>query len=211
MYNTDPNDIIYQLSLEKLILAYQKLQYPIFTKGNYNLNLFGIRHPNLQADQFDDVVGVFYRTEQQWRIETFPATLDPGITYLQSPFSFESAQNGTFIIAPGFYPRLWTLGKFRNKNALLQINPVRGYRDKNRDAILDLDPKTITQGNYGILLHPHFQSVNIAKRVQNSSAGCIVTQINDDFERIITLCQRALQYFPNHFSFAVFHFNQIFN
>lgn len=37
--------------------------------------------------------------------------------------------------------------------ALLQTFPVKGYRDNNRDEILDLLPSSITEGYYGANHH----------------------------------------------------------
>jgi hypothetical protein len=198
-----------KVSLASVIATYQRLNYPVFVNGDYNVNLCGIRSLSRESNHFDDIFCLFYRISGSWHFHQFPVTLDPGLTYLQTPFSPEAAKDGTFIIAPGFYRGLWAIGKFKNRQALLQVGTVRGYRDKNWDHILDLDPKTITSGNYGILFHPHFQGVKVAQRVWNSSAGCVVPQSDDDFEFTMAICNKSARIFGNKFSFAVIHEEQL--
>jgi hypothetical protein len=197
------------LSLEKIKATQEKLNYPVFHKGDYNLNLVGIRSPNRIANNFDDLFVIYYKINNQWQYHQFPVTLDPGLTYLQTPFSPEAKKNGAFIIAPGFYRNLWKLGTFRGQYALIQINPVQGYRDNNWNHIIDLDPNTLTKGMFGILFHPHFQNTKIAQKVWNSSAGCIVPQSNDDFQLTINLCLKAKSIFGNQFSLTILHYEQL--
>lgn len=197
------------LNLEVSLATHRKLGYPIFESGNYNLNLVGYRSSNRVSNDFDDVIVVFYKVNDVWRYDAYTATLDPGITYLESPFSWEAKKDGAFIIARGHYPQLFAKGWFNGRECLYQRTPVRGYRDKNWNNILDLDPKTLSSGMYGILLHPHFQSKRVADKVWNSSAGCQVLQDDADFTKLMAICGKTVQLYGNKISYSVIEENEI--
>ena len=40
--------------------------YSFFTKGNYNVNIIGVRNPNLIANSFDDTMLCAYKIAGKW-------------------------------------------------------------------------------------------------------------------------------------------------
>jgi hypothetical protein len=182
---------------------YKAHKYPLFEKGDFNLNLFGIRSPNRVADSFDDTIGCFYKHKGEEKVLLIPATIDAGAFYMKNPMN----PDGCAFVCEGYYPGLWYWGKYHAKNALIQKGIVKYYRDNNRDLIIDLDPKTLRTGGaeIGYFLHPHFQPGNTATRVANSSAMCAVPQSNDDFNKLFYLVQMQVNSgHGNSFSWAVF-------
>lgn len=196
-----------KLTYTKIQNLYKEKEYIFFDKGQYNLNLFAIRSNNIVADSFDDVFGIAYKDMNFMpQIFTCNCTTDPGKYYLKNLMD----SGGAAIVVPGQYRNLWQIGTFYNKLALLQISPIKIYRDKNRDEILDLNPKSITEGIYGIFFHYHYQSETHAKYIEKSSAGCIVPQTFYDYRTIMELCVRQTQFkFGKNFTFTLFEENDI--
>lgn len=162
---------------------YHEKGYPFFQKP-FDLNVFGIRADNLIAGMFDDTIGVVWRDDhgELWVFQC-PGTTDPGAYYLGSPMN----PNGTAILVPGYYRRMWRPGMHRDKYmALKQYNKCRVYRDNNRDNRLDMNVQTVEEGVFGINLH---RAKNVGKtlRVGAYSAGCQVVQNAHDLEYILSL------------------------
>jgi len=112
--------------------------FKVFT-APYDLTMWGIRGRGRQqgADDFDDVVGVAFTDEHGrhhcvgWR-----ATTDPGLTWLNQPWTTEGA---AIIVADRQYRGLWKLGYHYDYQALTQVGAVDIVRDGNRDGTLDVD------------------------------------------------------------------------
>ena len=175
--------------LPPILRKCKDLGYAIFTDKNYDLNLIACRSPSRVANEFDDVFHVVYRVGDRYFQESYPCTTDAGLYWLHNPSRVE----GTAILVPNQYRNVWRLdyhGGNKNHLALCQRNgPVQVYRDSNRDEILDMDPDTIMQGWFGINIH-RASSKHTAERVERYSAGCIVIQERDDFDRLIALAKR---------------------
>lgn len=147
---------------------------------DFDLNLVGIRNSSRVSNYFDDWYVCFYRVNKKWKIHYVAATLDPGADELTHPSFPEAQSRGTFILKEGEqYRSAWTLGYHGGGNwrhiALVQTGVVSGYRDNNRNTILDCIPQTITSGFYGI--NHHAASLwSIIDTVGKYSAGCQVIQ-----------------------------------
>ncbi len=59
--------------------------YAFFTNGVYNLNIIGIRNPNLVANSFDDTMVVVYKIGGEWITKVYPITTDAGTYWLKKP------------------------------------------------------------------------------------------------------------------------------
>jgi len=157
---------------------------------NYNCFLFGVRNQNRNqsSDAFDDLIGVIYPFERKLNMELFEATTDPSVTELVKPTFTEAQRNGTAIIAEGQYRGVYQIGhhgvgSWRHR-ALVQVRPIKIYRDSNRDQTLDLEPERTTEGLYGVNLHmAHPRAV--IQRIQGYSAGCQVIQDPADYQRLM--------------------------
>jgi hypothetical protein len=188
------------MQLEKLKKMYNEKGYTFFERGDYNLNLFGIRSSNKRAGFFDDIIGVAYKVNNQWQLLTWSGTVDCGDYYLKNPMH----PDGSAFMCEGQYKGLWFLGSFHNRPALIQKAHVKYYRDNNRDEIIDLDPDTITEGNIGLFFHSHMQLNPIADIVANSSAGCQVLKSDKDFSTLIGLCVQSSAIYGNSFTYTLF-------
>lgn len=189
-----------EINLDYVFELYDTYEYPLFTNGDYNLNIFGIRNDARVSGTFDDVMGVLYKERGLWELLVFPATVDCGVFYMKSPMN----PDGAAFVKEGFYRGLWKIGGFKGVECLIQKETIQYYRDNNRDDIIDLDPKTIKSGNIGIFCHPHFQNFGTAEKIYNSSAGCQVPKDYNDFKKLMELCKKSEKIYGNSFSYSMF-------
>ena len=171
------------------------LGYAIFTDYNYDLNLIACRSPSRESGKFDDMFHVVYRYGDRYIQESYPCTTDAGLYWMKNPSRVE----GTAILVAGQYRNVYKLDHHRGKYlALCQRNgPVSVYRDNNRDDILDHDPKTIQIGSgFGINIHRasahSTEERGLTENVGRYSAGCMVIQDRDDFNRLIALAKKQV-------------------
>lgn len=192
-------ETIYYKFLKKV---YQHKRFRFF-EGAFNINIFGIRNAKRIIDTFNDIIGVAYMDDNQNpRVFWCYGTCDPGLPWVTTPMD---QTLGTAAIVPGQYLKVWKLGFFRAERALLQIRPFTCFRDNNRDQIFDYNPTRTTTGIYGIHLHSHYQSSDIADRVGKSSAGCIVPRSKSDMDKIIYLCiKQKEKYGIDEYTFTLF-------
>ena len=184
---------------EQLLDTLRTLGHPVFTAGDFNLNLVGIRAADRRPDAFDDLICCAWREADRWLFRAWPATTDPGLPFLREPMN----AGGTAILAEGHHRRCWAIGLHLGRiRALVQVAPMRVYRDGNRDDQFDLDPQTITEGVYGINLHPAW-SVPVAQQVGRWSAGCQVPQRVRDFQELLARCETSSRIFGNRFSYTL--------
>lgn len=174
--------------------------YSFFEKGDYNLNLIGVRGDELKANAFDDILLNIYKVRGEWVFDEFPITTDAGTYYLKKPMR----TSGTALVVPNQYRGLWQLGRHRGLyEALVQRNELEVYRDNNKDSILDFDESTIEKGIFGINCHrsnPRGES----KRVDKWSAGCQVFKSVYDFEqRFIPIIKKAKARWGNSFTYTL--------
>ena len=187
--------------MQDIINRFKKHGYKLFTNGDYNLNIFGIRSKSRRAGFFDDKIGCLWKENGIMQCFIANGTVDCGEVYMRKPMH----PDGAAFMVEGQYLGLWELGIFHNTPALIQAKPVKYYRDNDKDDIIELDPDTITEGNIGLFMHSHFQAGDEAKLIFNSSAGCQVFAKNKDFNYLIGLCHQALARYGNGFSYTLFN------
>ena len=170
--------------LPPILSKLQSMGYAVFTNGDFNLNLIGIRSAVRVANAFDDLIGCAYKAEDLWHVEWWEATTDPGVPYMIKPIN----NSGAAILCPGQYRGCWKIAKHRGQyDALCQVNgPVKVYRDDNRDNILDMDPDTAQTGMFGINIHKRSGDTNT---VNGASAGCQVFRYQKAFDRMMDLAK----------------------
>lgn len=161
--------------------------YAYFTKGAYNLNIIGIRSGiRTVTNKFDDYIVVIYRTHigDAKRI-ILTATTDPGAYYMQNLAS----DKGCAILVPGQYRGCWKYGFHKRFRALVQCKPVKVYRDRNKNNVYDLDPKTIQKGNFGINIH---KAGADSIYVDKWSAGCQVIANESQYNSFMSLVKKQI-------------------
>ena len=199
-------DIINKMTPESLVQLLTdiaaKKGYSIFNKGDYNLNIWNIRSTSKLSNSFDDVQVIFYYDNDKLKVKTFRITTDPGKDSLLKPRN----SSGTFILKPNQYKGCWKLGYHKGKTdhpALVQIAPVTGYRDRNKNDILDMDDRTIVTGMYGINCH-RASAWRLLEYVGLYSEGCQVhydpNRYNKEF---ISLIQDAIECHGNRFTITL--------
>ncbi|WP_018692519.1 hypothetical protein [Algicola sagamiensis] len=186
-----------KLHAEQLIDALQRQHYQVF-EGEMNLNLVGVRTANTRANTFNDYFCVLYQQGEQWQLEVFPCTTDPGTYYRQHPLNVD----GTAVMVPMQHRSLWTFGYHQGKyQALVQNKPVSVYRDGNQDDAIDTDV-AIQRGFFGINCHRAHADKTV-NTVDRWSAGCQVLANPKDFQRLMGLCLTSAAQWGNVFSYTL--------
>lgn len=189
-----------KMSVEYLQGVIEGMGYSFFTKGNYNVNIIGVRNPNLVANSFDDTMICAYKVKDQWVLKEWQITTDAGTYWLENPLNVK----GCALLVPNQYRGVYKIDKHRNKYyALCQRNgEVEVYRDDTKDEILDFDDATKQWGYFGINIHrsnPYSESKNVDKW----SAGCQVFKKVDDFNEFMTICNKAREEWSNSFTYTL--------
>jgi len=193
-------------ALEQIKDAMSRLKYVIFDgideqgiKKNFDLNIFGVRSANAQADRFDDWIGVFWIDWEKngWEYFVWEATTDPGLYYLYHPLRVE----GTAILKEGQHRFSHTIGLHKGKyQALIQHSVLPVYRDKDRDSVLDVDPASLQNGQFGINVH---RTAAYVPLVGKNSAGCQVIADPANFAVLMDICLEAKELWGPIFTYTL--------
>ena len=188
---------------------FAKKGYAFFTNGDYNVNIIGVRnllsatksgdvYKNVQRDQFDDALVLIYKVDGKWKKEIFENTTDPGLKLLKNP----SNSNGCAILVPGQYRSTYKIDLHNGKyKALCQRSGlVSVYRDKNRNNVLDMDPKTIQKGYFGINIH---KAGVASELIGGYSAGCQVFKKVADFNHFMDVINKSKDRYGNTFTYTL--------
>lgn len=183
--------------------------YAFFTKGDYNLNIFGCRfllgNDYTVTDLFDDAIVLVYKEGGKYVRKIYECTVDPGSTYMKSPMN----STGTGIIVPGQYRGVLKLGYHKGQyEALVQAKPIKLYRDNNKDLVYDMNPSTIEEGMFGVNIHKAGANSSVIK---NWSAACTVFKRESDFNEFMKLCKKSANLYGNSFTYTVFDVNPEFS
>lgn len=192
-------------TLTQIQEACRKLGYSFFEKGDYNLNIIGIRNlsTNKIDNLFDDTLFLAYKVEGRFHVLQYPMTTQPGTYYMRNLMQ----PLGAAIMVPGQY-KSYEIGLHQGKyEALVQRGPLKIYRDKDRDNQYDYDPTTIQDSyNDGINIH---KAGRASKKIDNWSAGCQVLANSDEYDIFINLCKRSAVLYGNKFTYTLLTSNQI--
>lgn len=167
----------------------EKKSYTYFTRGNYNLNIIGVRSNTNKrvTNNFDDVLVVIYRDNNDVVVrKCFDITTKPGLYYMNNPTNGK----GTGILVPNQYRGCWEIGFHQGKyKALCQRKPVTVYRDNNRDSVYDLEPNHTDFGLFGVNIH---KAGTNSTQVDKWSAACQVFANSSDFATFMKLCDNQI-------------------
>lgn len=181
---------------------FKKKGYAYFTKGNYNLNIIGVRsnQNNKVTNKYDDCLVVIYNTELGWKRQIYTITTEPGRSIMKAP----SNTKGTAILAPGQYRGAYKIDKHHGKyDALCQRNkPVKVYRDNNKDYVYDYIPENTETGMFGINIH-RSNEFWTRSTVDGYSAGCQVFNDPKEFVSFMSLVKKAAAIYGNCFTYTL--------
>ena len=186
--------------LPEILIKVKSKGHRIFTRGSYNLNIIGVRTASRQTNTFDDKLHLVYKDEfDNWVDHQFQITTDPGAYWLDNPMKV----TGTAILVAGQYRSSHKIGLHRGKyTALVQRGSVKVYRDDNKDAILDHDITSVTEGYYGINIH-RANSSRESTVVHKWSAGCQVFSDPREYDIFIAVCQRSALLYGDTFTYTL--------
>jgi len=173
--------------------------YTFFTKGEYNLNIIGVRHKGSKVtNKFDDCLIVIYNTNNKQEIRrVFTCTTLPGKKAMEHP----TAIKGTAILKEGQYRGAYQIGYHKGKyKALCQRKPLTVYRDGNKDDKFDLNPLSIDKGIFGINIHKAGDNSTL---VDGWSYGCQVLSKSIDFNALMRLVERSASIYGNSFTYTL--------
>lgn len=189
-----------KITPESVEKAYRTKGYKL-SIGNFYMNPFGIRASGGFTNTFNDVVGLMYKGDgDKWIVEMFDATTDPGKEHLETPINAK----GTGILVPGQYINSHTIGLHHGEyEALVQCNPMKLYRDNNRNDSYDMNPEMIEYGVFGVNIHRANKAAK-STYVSKWSAACQVVADPWDFERFMELCKTHDTIYGPQFTYTLF-------
>lgn len=191
--------------VQKIRCTFENKGFAFFEKGDYNLNIVGVRNDSGDASKFDDFISVLYKVDGEWVCDNYPVTTEPGTSILKRPLK-SVAHKGTAILVPGQYRGTykidWHGNRSRGHMALCQRGgKVSVWRDNNRDSTPDYHGPE-DEGWYGINIHKHRGS-DARVNTGGSSAGCQVFQSSADFAEFMETCDEAREKWSNSFTYTL--------
>ena len=173
--------------------------YTFFTKGEYNLNIIGVRHKGDKVtNHFDDCMVVIYNTPNEKNVKkVFVCTTLPGKKAMDHPVNVV----GTAILKEGQYRGAYKIGYHKGKyKALVQAKSLPVYRDGNKDDKFDLLPRYIDNGIFGINIHKAGDNSTL---VDGWSYGCTVFSKSIDFNAFMRLVEKSANIYGNSFTYTL--------
>lgn len=195
---------------EQILQSFKTKGYEIKSLP-YQMNIFGVRNSNSQANSFDDLVGIIYRDEKgNWQIRQYSATTDPGTYYREKPMNV----NGTAMIVPMQHKNCYKLGTHKDYKAIQQCGKIRYVRDNDKNKLLNFAYKILGYKYYeeiGATNIHRSSSTGTSGTVDNWSAGCQVFANIKDFNEFIALIESSINNykFVNLFDYTLFESEDI--
>jgi len=177
--------------------VFRQKGFKFFNKGEYNLNIVGVRSHDTASNRFVDSLYVLYLVKGEQNAICFPITTVPGKYYLENPM----VEEGTAIVKPGQYPSLWKIGQHKGYDALVQRRMITVYRDKDADNIPTAAGEEY-HGWFGINCH-RANEKRKSIQVNKWSAGCQVFADPLDFNIFMALCYKAASLTGNSFTYTL--------
>jgi len=188
-----------KITVNSVVEAFLRKSYQL-PLGVHFINIFGVRASTNLTDTFDDIVAILFRDDNdQWCLEKFEATTDPGKFYLSNPMS----NMGTGILATGQYGNSHKIGLHQGKyKALVQCSPMKVFRDGNKDNKYDLSEIKTQIGVFGINIHRANEKMK-SVRVDKWSAACQVLSDPKDFDQLMGRASTHEAVYGNIFNYTL--------
>lgn len=194
-----------KLTTAQILALYEAKKYPLI-KNPYYPNLFGVRKETNVPNKFDDFVGAIWKDKSgEWRSCCYEATTDPGKYWLEHPMNV----NGTAIVVPGFYTKVYRVATHTGYPAYKQVRPMTYVRDNNKNGIIDwlyriAGSKTFTEVA-ATNLHRANQKA-VSNVVDKWSAGCQVVASPTEYETLLELGRNfnLITKVDNDYNYALF-------
>lgn len=178
--------------LPELLQKVKEHGFTIFTSGEYNLNIIGVRNPEDIPNVFNDSLHVIFKSGGAWQEHKFEVTTDPGTYFLNVPMR----RDGTAILMhPQQMRGAFELGYHKNTyKCLRQVLPVKVWRDNNKDDVIDYGNLANSQ-SWGIQIH-RANSKFRTQRIGRYSAGCTVFSCPLEYAKFINIIETSLSINP---------------
>ena len=171
-----------------LLLTKEQLK-TIMSKKHYvwfedKINIVGIRTNDQTPDKFNDYMIVSFKDEYH----IFSCTTEPGVYWLKNPMRV----TGTFVMKPNQYVDSWSIGIHHTYEALVLTSLIQGWRDSDKDNIVDPDKNKVYSDGQAVNIH-HAHETTIQTVIDKYSAGCQVIQKFADWLIFFGLVKAAKQ------------------
>lgn len=180
--------------------AFARKHYAFFTQGMYNLNIFGVRSSDKTPNVFNDRLFCVYKeptSGEQFVVRSWMNTTDPGNYWIEHPMNPE----GCAVLIPGQYPHVWSLGKHKDYEALVQTGVFRVWREKSVNSVGPGSPVFLDATG----INCHRAVINAeTKVVEMFSAGCMVFARSWDFDEFMTIVNRCAAMYGPTFTYTLF-------
>lgn len=163
-------------------------------------NDIGIRTTLQVPDAFNDFRCCVFPWEGKEELRIYACTTDPGVSMLNKPMN----SKGCSLLVPGQYVDSYALGLHQGKTehpALVQIKPVKVYRDNDRDNISE-ETSILEEGLFGINQHRANKN-SLSIKVGDWSAGCQVGQIFAEHEQYLWIHEQFKKKTGNKFTYTL--------
>ena len=177
--------------LPPILQRVEKQGFKVFSAGDYDLNIVGVRTIQDRKDnEFDDRIYIAYLLDGRWIVESGEATTDAGRYWLTKPDYKPCA----VYLHPQQARGAYEIGLHRGKyEALVQIKPVLFWRDGNKDSHVDYNSSVAYHDRIGLNIHRATAKDSGSMYVERFSAGCQVWKYRSDHERMMILCKRQIE------------------
>jgi hypothetical protein len=172
------------------IVGYMRRQgYQVFTHPQ-EVNIVHIRNGSTAQNLFEDtrLVIQFNAAGQPRIVGQWEETTKPGLNLIKNPVN----PKGAITIQPGQY-QAWEVGLHVGMSgrhaheALVQVRPIKGLRDSNRDRVFD----TPDAGLFWVNIHEPWSDGEL---VSDRSAGCMVTKTKAAHREFMQIVKRDRRY-----------------
>jgi hypothetical protein len=176
---------MYTPSIEQLKRALSKKGYPI-KKGEWELNIIGIRNENAQPNSFDDTICLLFKDHYgDDTLLTFSCTTDVALFWSAHPTNVE----GCIVMKEGHYPNAYKMGVCYGYKALKQVGEIRYVINNKMDGILDYEFTKEVIGNFATPIH--YALLSEKKEVAEKwNAGAQV--INTGWLEFLEVCDHSV-------------------
>lgn len=193
-------------SIEQVKEVFKAKGYKFFERGDYNLNIIGVREDDIFDNAFSDTLLVFWKEDGQWKETSMPWTTMPGtVGGVLDPITVMGI-TGTAVLKENQYRGCWqfidSFTNFHQSPCLWQVGELEVYRDGNRDFVFDRNMPLQKSENFGINIH----AMGDGYRINNWSLGCQGTGWFD-FARLVGLLQASAKIWGHIFSYTLLHAN----
>lgn len=200
------DDIIARTDIDILRKIAKRHGFIIYDRGNYNLNIWGIRCDITDTKHFNDLLLVFYKANEvhlnlngKWIYDWYSITTDPSDMNLIKPIN----SKGCAILDEGQFQGAFKLGKHKGDyDALVQAKPLPIFRITRKDGDIEISGEP-TFEMCGINIH-RASKWKIVRTIGLYSAGCQVFESVRDYEdKFIPLVKKAATMYGNSFTYTL--------